>query len=270
MAETTATMRDGARLRVFVDGEGPDLFLVSGLGGTAAFWQPLLSHLTDAYRVIRIDQRGIGASEKGALACTIDVLAEDCLEVLVALGSAAAAVVGHSTGGAIAQTMALARQDMVRALGLSSTWARPDRYMRELFHLRSLLLRMNPGAYAAHGFLVAHPTDWLACRWDLFDAAVAAAPATDGQRRVMEDRISALLAFDRSDELAFLACPTLILGTADDAIVPLPLQEELQSLIPGSRLERFPWGGHFTPMTVTSAYAATLRSWLDETYLAGS
>lgn len=266
MAETPFTVRDGARLRVFVDGSGPDLLLISGLGGTAAFWEPLLPHLTDKHRVIRLDQRGIGSSERGSSTCTINMLAEDCLDILAALGSATAAVVGHSTGGAIAQTMALSRREAIRALCLSSTWARADRYMLEVFGLRSMLLQTDPKAYAAHGFLTAYPPDWLTDRWNLFNAAVAAAPATEEDRRVVAERIVALLAFDCSSQLTSLACPTLIFGAADDAIVPFRLQAELQDLIPNSRLERFPWGGHFTPLTATVAYATKLKAWLEETW----
>ena len=42
---------DGAKLAVFTDGEGPDLVLVTGLSGTAGFWEPLVADLAKRYRV---------------------------------------------------------------------------------------------------------------------------------------------------------------------------------------------------------------------------
>ena len=66
------TLPDGACLKVFTQGAGTPLLLISGLGGTAAYWNPCLPALTAAHRVIRLDQRGIGASTRGTAAVTID------------------------------------------------------------------------------------------------------------------------------------------------------------------------------------------------------
>src|SRR5215207_3181939 len=83
MAASTLRLEDGAALAVQVDGEGRDLLLVTGLGGTAAFWEPVVAPLRErGFRVIRFDQRGIGASTRGADAVDIDGLAEDSFAVL--------------------------------------------------------------------------------------------------------------------------------------------------------------------------------------------
>src|SRR5215208_2369090 len=104
MAATTLRLEDGAEI---VDGDGR--LLVSGLGGTAAFWEPVVAPLRErGFRVIRFDQRGIGASTRGTGAVDIDRLAQDSLAVLDHAGSASALLLGHSTGGVILQAMALA------------------------------------------------------------------------------------------------------------------------------------------------------------------
>ena len=59
------TLPDGACLKVFTQGAGTPLLLISGLGGTAAYWNPCLPALTATHRVIRLDQRGIGAGQLG-------------------------------------------------------------------------------------------------------------------------------------------------------------------------------------------------------------
>src|SRR5258705_12733047 len=71
MAVSTALLPDGARLTVHIEGQGPDLLLVSGLGGTASFWSPLVAALAARFRVVRFDQRGIGASTRGEVPVTI-------------------------------------------------------------------------------------------------------------------------------------------------------------------------------------------------------
>ncbi|MBN8956380.1 MAG: alpha/beta fold hydrolase, partial [Rhizobiales bacterium] len=97
---------DGARLAVDVNGKAaatrPDLLLVTGLGGTSAFWAPLVVPLAERFRVIRLDQRGVARSTRGGVAkVDIDVLARDCHAVLKHVGSERALLIGHSTGGVI-------------------------------------------------------------------------------------------------------------------------------------------------------------------------
>ena len=64
MTASRVALKDGAELAVHVDGQGPDLLLVSGLGGTAAFWDPVVACLSARFRVIRFDHRDTGLSAK--------------------------------------------------------------------------------------------------------------------------------------------------------------------------------------------------------------
>src|SRR4051812_50135001 len=130
MAASTLRLEDGAELAVQVDGNGRDLLLVSGLGGTAAFWEPVVAPLCErGFRVIRFDQRGIGASTRGSGAVDIDRLAQDSLAVLDHVGSASALLLGHSTGGVILQAMAGAEPSRIAGLGISRSRVRPNPYM---------------------------------------------------------------------------------------------------------------------------------------------
>ncbi len=68
-----ATTPDGAVLQCWSQGEGPTtLLLVSGLGGTGGFWKGTSATLSGQLRILRFDQRGIGASSRGSAACTIE------------------------------------------------------------------------------------------------------------------------------------------------------------------------------------------------------
>jgi pimeloyl-ACP methyl ester carboxylesterase len=142
-------------------------------------------------RIITLDQRGIAASSRGTKALTIDTLAEDCLAVLDVLGSEQVAIVGHSTGGVIAQTMGLMAPGRINGLALTCTWARADRYMHELFRSRRELLRSLPKEYAASMLFIGYPAGWLRDNWQALDAALAGAPLTPSQQDVIAERIAA-------------------------------------------------------------------------------
>lgn len=255
---------DGAELRTSVEGSGPALLLVSGLGGTAGFWSDSTAALARSFRVIRFDQRGIGASSRGEAACTIDQLAQDCLAVLDAAGVKRAVLLGHSTGGCIGQSLARQAPERLDGLILSATWLRPSRYMAALFGTRRAILDENPHAYAATAILLAYPPMWLEANWSVYETALAKAPNSEQARQIVRERIDALLSFDGSEHIAALAMPALILGARDDMIVPAFLQEELAAALRGARKTMLDSGGHFFPVSRPDAFTATVAEWIGE------
>jgi pimeloyl-ACP methyl ester carboxylesterase len=63
---------------------------------------------------------------------------------------------------------------------------------------------------------------------------------------ILAQRLDMTLAHDRSSELGKIACPSLIVGTRDDATVPCHQSEDLHQAIPGSRLVVLEEGGHYS------------------------
>ncbi|PZO03356.1 MAG: alpha/beta hydrolase [Hyphomicrobiales bacterium] len=260
----TVETTDGAVLRAFSEGQGPVLLLVSGLGGTAGFWKSNAATLARSFRVIRFDQRGIGASTRGMAPCTIAQLARDCLDVLDAAGVERAVLLGHSTGGCIGQALGAIAPERLDGLILSATWLKPSHYMNALFGARRSILDENPQAYAATAVLISYPPAWLEANWGVYEAALAAAPASVEARQVVRERIDALLSFDGSAEIATLPIPTLVLGARDDMIVPSFLQEDLATALPGCRKILLDSGGHFFPVSRPDAFTAKVVEWIGE------
>ncbi|WP_375458971.1 alpha/beta fold hydrolase [uncultured Enterovirga sp.] len=261
MATFELTLPDGAVLRGHVEGHGPDMLLVSGLGGAGAFWTPVVDALADRFRLIRFDQRGIGASTRGTEPCTIATLAADAGAILAHLDAERTTLVGHSTGGCIIQEMALADPSRIAGLVLTGAWAAPNRFMTELFHARLRILRTEPRDYAAMGVFLGYAAEWLDRNWAVFDAAVAAAPVTPAAQTIVAERIEALLAFDRSRDLGAIRVPCAIVGAEDDLIVPAFLQRELSRLLPDAPLEMFESGGHFFPLTRRERFVELVARW---------
>jgi aminoacrylate hydrolase len=255
---------DGAVLRGRVDGLGRSLLLVSGLGGSAAFWSHNIPLLARHFRVICFDQRGIAASTRGSAPCTIAQLALDCETVLDATGTGGAVVLGHSTGGCIGQALAEQAAEKVAGLILSATWHRPSLYMSNLFGMRRNILAADAKAYAAIGALMAYPPVWLEQNWRVFESAVAAAPTTDTARLVVQERIDALLAFNSSSYLGLLEVPAFVVGAQDDIIVPSFLQDALSEMLTNCRRTTLATGGHFFPVVEPQHFADLVIDWIDD------
>jgi aminoacrylate hydrolase len=258
----TVALPDGANLNVLDDGEGTALFLISGLGGTANFWNPCIPIFSSHYRTLRLDQRGIGKSSRGTASCTIDQLAADCLAVMDHCNIDSAILVGHSTGGCIAQAISLSAPERVRACVLSATWAKPSRYCDELFSARQEMLFKDPMGYACSSVFMGYDAHWLNNHWNVLENAKANAPLSPKSQRIVAERIQALMAFDRSRDIPQIKIPKLVLGARDDLIVPAFLQEELTKLLTNVHSHLFENGGHFFPVTRSSLFTQFVIDWL--------
>lgn len=102
-------------------GSGEPLLLIMGWGCNAATWKPQLPGLAARFRVIAFDNRGVGRTSAPAGPYSIELLAQDTVGLLDALGIARAHVFGISMGGMIAQEFVLRHPLRVGALMLGCT-----------------------------------------------------------------------------------------------------------------------------------------------------
>jgi aminoacrylate hydrolase len=211
--------------------------------------------------VIRFDQRGIGTSRRGTAACTIATLADDATAVLDALKITSAIIVGHSTGGLIAQALAARQPQRCQALVLSGSWTVADPYIRSLFANRLMVLERAPEAYERLALFLSYPPDWLAQRPALLESPGQGQAATASGRALIAERIEALLAFDGTVALAGILTPVLILSAADDHIIPAYHQRRLAAGLANSAIHVFESGGHFFPHTRAQGYGQAIAEW---------
>lgn len=253
---------DGCALFYETGGAGPPVVLIPGLGGDGRFWNGVAARLRTRFLVIVVDHRGAGRSARPLQDYTIDGIAADVRAVMDAEGVARAHVVGHSTGGAVAMSMALDTPERVDRLVLSGTWARPDARFRMLFQARLEVLRgAGPACYQALTHVLGYPPAYLAAHEAELHAAAAA--ADQALAPLAEARIRMLLAHDRGDEISGIRAPTLVIGAPDDEMIPFHHAPALARLIPGSRLARLA-GGHFHPRTDPEPFAEAAAGFLSD------
>src|SRR2546430_14897675 len=117
-------------------GVGFPVLFVSGLTGFAAFWQDQVAAFAKKFDVITHDHRGIGQSDLTRSGFTVDRMAADVIGLMDALEIERAHIVGHSTGGATAQILAIEQPKRVASVVLSPTSTQPDAYFRRSFGMR--------------------------------------------------------------------------------------------------------------------------------------
>lgn len=253
---------DGCRLYVEMEGEGHPLVLVAGLGGSATFWNAHRPLLRDHHRLILFDHRGAGRSARPEQAYSVEGMAKDVIAVLDHFGIERAHIVGHSTGGAIGQVLALDAAERVSKLVLSGTWDKADYRFRTLFDVRvKVLEQMGASAYQDLTNVLGFAAEWMNEHEKELDEATSAAVNNLEPISVTAARIRMLLDFDRAKELHRILAQTLVIGADDDAMVPAYYAERLSAAIPGAALCRFN-GGHFFPRVHAQAFCAEILAFL--------
>ena len=96
------------------------LILVHGLASNAGFWRYNIADLAKDYRVIAVDLPGYGRSSKGDYPYGMQFYADQILALMNELEIEKAVLTGHSMGGQIGITFALAYPDRIDALVLAA------------------------------------------------------------------------------------------------------------------------------------------------------
>ena len=255
----TLTSIGDAELYTETLGQGEDLLLVAGLGGSATFWQNQVDALAESYRVTLHDHRGVGRSSPAPLVSNAEQLADDLIRLMDALEIERAHLVGHSTGGAIGQHIALKAPERLHSLVLSGSWGGPTPLFIETFKMRrDVLINSGVKNYLLLGTLLATPAWYLQDRFTGLDDYLADRLQTLPSMEVELGRLNAVMTHDLRHRLPEIRVPTGIVCARDDQLTPEAMSSELASLIPGATKVTLAEGGHFCPVTVSSEYNRTL------------
>jgi pimeloyl-ACP methyl ester carboxylesterase len=230
-------------------GSGDPVLFIAGRGGAGRTWHlhQVPEFLRAGYRVITFDNRGVGATENAA-GFTTQTMVADTAALIEKIDAGPARIVAVSMGAFIAQELMLTRPELVRGAVLMATRGRQDR-ARDLFRI---------------------------AEWELAESRVRLPPSYDAKVRLLESFSPRTLNDERavSDWIDMftrwptkptaglrcqlgigpegnrlpayrsIAAPVLIIGFADDVVLPPHLGREVADAIPHARYLEIPDTGH--------------------------
>ena len=275
-------------------GRGEPLMIVhGGPGASHDYFLPYLLPLARHHKLIFIDERGSGRSQKleDPSGYTIENMVEDVELVRQALGLAKINLLGHSYGGALAQAYALKYQSNLSHLILGSTWS-STKAMNDVFvrtkqnmspELRERIAKLEAAGLFGHGkdyeknrytgeYMIAawgegyfpylyhnrpdpnyDPIDAGKISWDLYREMWG----SDGEF-VIDGNLKSV---EYTDRLSSIKVPTLILVGDHDECDP-SLAKAMQEKIAGSKLVVFPSSGHMTFVDQPGMFVNTVEEFL--------
>jgi pimeloyl-ACP methyl ester carboxylesterase/DNA-binding SARP family transcriptional activator len=207
----------------------------------------LLDRLAERHRVVLVDRRGMGLSERVGVAADAASASEDVCAVLEAIGVGRAWLFGSSVGGTMALDIALRRPERVAGLLLFGTsasgrWTPETPWALTPERLDDWIERLADPAHYDEGLR-------------RFAPSVADDPAVrDWHARLLRNAasrlgVAALLrafhALDLRDRLHDVRVPTLVLQRRGDRVVPAAAGAYLAERVPAARLALLDGDDHF-------------------------
>lgn len=253
------------RIAFEVDGAGAPLLLIHGLGYGRWGWGPILARLTESFRAVWFDNRGVGESDVPDGPYSVAQLAADAVAVLDAAKIDRAHVLGVSLGGYVAQELALTYPQRVRKLVLGSTspggagshpmppnGAQAFAAFPEMEREAGLRL-MVENSLGEHA--VRERPDLVE---EIYAYRLEHAPPLAGWYA----QSFAGATFDAYDRSSSISAPTLVFqGRADNVVDPRNA-ELLTRLIRNSLLHVIPEGGHLVVWQEGESLAPVVRDFL--------
>ena len=248
----TVTLQNGEALAYIDTGDaaGPAVVLVHGYTDSARDWLPMLPYLSKQFRLILVDLRGHGRSDKPECCYTRFYFAYDIKLLLDALAVPKADIVGHSLGSIVAQTFAEDWPERTRRVVLiSSTGGQPAGEPKKppQVDFAAQIRNLKEPIEADSPFMIAWwdsptPVDPDFIRRERADAA--GIPLRVWIAVLDQGLSGGTSPADLKNSLPRLKAPALLIWGSKDPIMEEPVRKTLRDALPSAQVKVFDGLGH--------------------------
>jgi 3-oxoadipate enol-lactonase len=264
-AHRTIRIEPFPRIAVDVEGEGPVLVFLHGIGGNRGNWRDQLPVFAGEFTAIAWDARGYGGSDDYDGPLDFADFSGDLLRVLDHFKAERAHLCGLSMGGRIAMDFHDRNPKRVASLTLCDTQPglaqmSPEK-RREFIRLRQEPLRAGKKpADIAPG--VARSLVGPRAVPGAFERLVDSMAALHAASYLKT--IEGSFLYERAPDLEGIRVPTHIVVGADDRLTPPELARAMARRIAGARLTIIPDSGHLANLEQPQRFNAAVLGFLRE------
>lgn len=244
-------------------GEGPAIVFLHAMLLGKYEWSHSMFHFARTHRVIVLDHRGHGRSERGDGGWSIREMSSDLVSVLDRANVDRAVLAGNSMGGMIAVQTALDAPKRVRALVVvSSATNLAPMIPQEAWRAYEENFERTFGVMTEMALSERTKRERPEVR-QMIEGSMRATPdfARTG-RGCMHDP-GGVFHWNVRDRLREIACPTLVLAGAEDRAVPIEATRTLATAIPNATFEIVPDVAHYFPLERPADFNARIDAFLN-------
>jgi 3-oxoadipate enol-lactonase len=243
-----------------ISGKGPNLVFIHGLGSSTRDWEFQTEYFYKNYRVITLDLRGHGQTDKPQGPYSIELFANDVASLLKSIDAAPAHVIGLSMGGAVTFHLCTDHPEVVKTACITNmsaampvkTFAQKRMYYMRYLIVHLLGMRKMGEVIASKVFLKPHQQslrDMLKERW-----------AENSKKQYLAS-LAALKNWSVMDRLYMISCPVLIVHSEFD-YTPREHKEEYTAIIPNAEFVIIPDSGHVVNVEKPGTYNEIVSNFL--------
>ena len=258
---------NGVEIYYETRGEGSSLLLITGWGGNLDSWSGnMIGLLAEKHRVIIMDNRGTGRSDKPDSPYTMDMMAADAKGVLDSLGIKKAHVMGFSMGGAITQTFGIHYPETVLSLvicgasaGRENSVSSDPKVQVDLALIANPLPEMTVRDVTVKLLYLLYSKEYVEEHLEELVKDETYSDYTTPSHALM-NQSHAISTLNSYPYLPGLKVPVLVMTGEEDGLVPPENSERIASQIPSSELVMIPECGHgFLKQKTDEAVGHVLR-----------
>jgi pimeloyl-ACP methyl ester carboxylesterase len=225
----------------------PWLVLIQGMGFDRFGWEPVLRKLRRHFRLVLVDNRGCGRSDRPPGLFAVADMAGDIVAVLDAAGIRRAHVLGVSLGGMVAQELAVTHSERVDGLVLACTtpgwpfaYPMPDASVRLILATAGLTAEVARRRHTENALSTRTVQDHP----ELVDQLIELQGSQPADPRARSAQAAAGALYAGRLRQARIGARTLVLHGGADTVVDPRNGRLLADRIPDARLVTFPDLGH--------------------------
>ena len=252
---------DNTRLYYTERGTGAPLLLLHGLGSSSRDWAAQVDHFASRYRVLRIDLRGHGRSERGDGHYSIAQFARDVAVFLRRRDAVPAHVVGLSMGGMVALELAAGLPRLLCSLVVVNSVADMRLHSwRDVWFYVSRRLTVQLLGMRRVGQLLARKLFVKPSQKELRRKFVRRWSQNDKQAYLWS--IDAIMRWSVADRLDRIDVSTLFVSSDED-YTPVSAKEQIVSRMPSAELIVVDDARHALPVERPDEFNAIVDTFLD-------
>jgi pimeloyl-ACP methyl ester carboxylesterase len=248
-----------------VQGKGSPLVMLMGLGGNKDWWAPaLVTAISNKYRTIIFDNRGVGRTDTPETSFTMKMMADDTVGLMDALKIRKAHILGISLGGMVAQELVLNHPDRVEKLVLCSTMCGPSHSVMNPQVVAQLQSGggQTPAEVAKATIPLLYPPEFMKANPKVIEETTRLMLIAPTRPDMYMRQLGATVSFDTYERLPTIKTPTLVMHGKKDLLIPCQNGKIIADRIPGAKLVQFEKTGHALFTVETEAVLKVLFQFL--------